>query len=65
MEDNHLENEAEYILDYIDKFNELFGNGLYRDAAYYAVASPRGVLRNIETIHRFKSKWIFFIGFQK
>jgi hypothetical protein len=54
IDDNHLEFEAEFILDYIDKFNELFENNLYRDAAYYAAASPRGVLRNIETLHRFK-----------
>jgi hypothetical protein len=54
--DNHLEYEAEFILDYIDKFNELFENGMYRDAAYYAAASVKGVLRNMETMYRFKGK---------
>jgi hypothetical protein len=51
-----VESEAEYILDYIDKFNEIFASGKYKDAAYFAAASPRNVLRNIETFYRFQSK---------
>jgi hypothetical protein len=50
-----MESEAELILDYIDRFNELFENGKYKEAAYFAAASPRNVLRNIETFQRFKS----------
>lgn len=56
-DDNMVESEAEYILDYIDRFNEIFANGKYKDAAYFAVASPRNVLRNIETFNRFQSKF--------
>ncbi len=56
MGEHLLESEAEFILDYIDKFNELFENGNYRQAAYFAAASPRGVLKNMETVHRFKGK---------
>ena len=52
-----LETEAEFILDYIDRFNDLFENGKYKEAAYFAAASPRNVLRNIETFQRFKSNY--------
>jgi hypothetical protein len=55
VDETSLESEAEYILDYIDKFNELFENGKYKEAAYFAAASPRSVLRTIETLYRFKS----------
>ncbi|CAF0963189.1 unnamed protein product [Brachionus calyciflorus] len=54
-DDLGLEQEAEMILDHIEKFNDLFENGKYIDAAYFAVASPKNILRNIETLYRFKS----------
>jgi Asp-tRNA(Asn)/Glu-tRNA(Gln) amidotransferase C subunit len=50
-----LEIEAETILDYIENFNDLFENGKIIEAAYYAAASPKNVLRDIETLYRFKS----------
>ena len=59
VEEGSTENEAEFILDYIEKFNELFETGKYKEAAYFAAASPRNVLRTIETLYRFKSKLIY------
>ena len=56
-DDGILENEAEIILDYIEKFNDLFENKKYVEAAYYAAASPRNILRNAETLFRFKGKY--------
>lgn len=57
MDELSMESEAEYILDYIEKFNELFENGKHKEAAYFAAASPKAVLRNIETLYRFKSRF--------
>ncbi|RNA35446.1 clathrin heavy chain linker domain-containing 1 [Brachionus plicatilis] len=54
-DDFGLEQEAEIILDHIEKFNDLFENGKYIDAAYFAVASPKNILSNIETLYRFKN----------
>jgi hypothetical protein len=51
-----LELEAELILDYIEKFNDLFDHDKIIEAAYFAAASPKNVLRDIETLYRFKSK---------
>lgn len=59
IDEGSTENEAEFILDYIDKFNELFETGKYKEAAYFAAASPRNVLRTIETLYRFKSNQVF------
>uniref|UniRef100_F6QV69 Translin-associated factor X-interacting protein 1 N-terminal domain-containing protein n=1 Tax=Ciona intestinalis TaxID=7719 RepID=F6QV69_CIOIN len=53
-DDPTKEKEAETILEYIDKFNELFADGLFNQAAVHAANSPRGVLRSIETMDRFK-----------
>ena len=55
-DDGVLEDEAELLLDYIEKFNDLFENKKYIEAAYFAAASPRNILRNAETLFRFKSK---------
>jgi hypothetical protein len=49
------EYEAEIILDYIERFNELFEHKKYEEAAYFASAGPKNILRNIETLYRFKS----------
>ncbi len=54
--DLNLENDAEYILEYLENFNDLFDSEKYMQAAYYAAASPRSILRNIETLYKFKSK---------
>uniref|UniRef100_A0A8D0GH82 Clathrin heavy chain linker domain-containing protein 1 n=1 Tax=Sphenodon punctatus TaxID=8508 RepID=A0A8D0GH82_SPHPU len=46
--------EAEDLLEYIERFNELFSRGKYEYAAIYAANCPRGILRNIETMKKFK-----------
>jgi hypothetical protein len=48
------DDDSQLILDYIERFNDLFENQKYAEAAFYAVASPKNILRNIETIYRFK-----------
>ncbi|XP_044148279.1 clathrin heavy chain linker domain-containing protein 1 [Bufo gargarizans] len=47
--------EAEALLEYVERFNELFVNGQYKTAAAYAAHSPRGILRNMETMERFRA----------
>ncbi|XP_038607468.1 clathrin heavy chain linker domain-containing protein 1, partial [Tachyglossus aculeatus] len=46
--------EAEDLLDYIERFHELFSQGQYEVAALFAINSPRGILRNIEIMNIFK-----------
>ncbi|XP_072491645.1 clathrin heavy chain linker domain-containing protein 1 isoform X3 [Notamacropus eugenii] len=53
-EDPNKAKEAEVLLDYIERFNELFVNGEYESAAVFAVNSPRGILRNVGTMKKFK-----------
>ena len=55
-EDPAREREAELMLDYIEKFNELMEDHLYEDAAKHAANSPKGILRNRETLQRFKGQ---------
>ncbi|XP_056423742.1 clathrin heavy chain linker domain-containing protein 1 isoform X3 [Hyla sarda] len=47
--------EAEALLEYVERFNELFVNGQYKAAAVCAAHSPRGILRNMETMERFRA----------
>ncbi|XP_073410008.1 clathrin heavy chain linker domain-containing protein 1 [Dendrobates tinctorius] len=47
--------EAESLLEYVERFNELFVHGQYKAAAVYAAHSPRGILRNTETMERFRA----------
>ncbi|XP_040207595.1 clathrin heavy chain linker domain-containing protein 1 [Rana temporaria] len=47
--------EAESLLEYVERFNELLVSGQYKAAAIYAAHSPRGILRNTETMERFKA----------
>ncbi|KAM9061860.1 clathrin heavy chain linker domain-containing protein 1 isoform X1 [Sarcophilus harrisii] len=54
-EDPSKAKEAEVLLDYIERFNELFVNGDYESAAIFAVNSPRGILRNMGTMKKFKA----------
>jgi len=53
-DDPTKEKEAEMILEYIEKFNELFEDGRYEEAAIHAANSPKGILRTMETMSRFK-----------
>ena len=57
-DDPTKEREAEMILEYIEKFNELFEEGRYEEAAIHAANSPKGILRTMETMSRFKGNWI-------
>ncbi|ETE74112.1 putative protein C2orf63-like protein, partial [Ophiophagus hannah] len=47
--------EAEDLIEYIERFNELFSRGQYEAAATYAANCPRGILRNEETMEKFKA----------
>ena len=48
--------ESDVILRCIKRFNELMATGQYEAAAIHAATSPRAVLRNMNTLHRFKCK---------
>nr|XP_039249295.1 clathrin heavy chain linker domain-containing protein 1-like isoform X1 [Styela clava] len=61
-DDPSREKEAEMILEYIEKFNELFYDGEYANAATHAAISPRGVLRAMGTFLRFKEVSINYVG---
>lgn len=50
------EQESEMMLDYIEKFNELFEDGLYEEAAVHASNSPKGILRTQATLAKFRGK---------
>ncbi|XP_053565317.1 clathrin heavy chain linker domain-containing protein 1 [Bombina bombina] len=47
--------EAESLLEYVERFNELFVSGDYKAAAIFAANSPRGILRNLDTMERFRA----------
>ncbi|XP_064599978.1 clathrin heavy chain linker domain-containing protein 1-like [Liolophura sinensis] len=53
-DDPSREKEAEMMLDYIEKFNELFEDGKYEEAAVHAANSPKGILRTPATLLKFK-----------
>ncbi|EDO43489.1 predicted protein [Nematostella vectensis] len=46
--------EAERLIEYCDHFNSLFDFGQFEAAAIHAANSPYGILRNYETLIRFK-----------
>ncbi|XP_015744203.1 clathrin heavy chain linker domain-containing protein 1 [Python bivittatus] len=47
--------EAEDLIEYIERFNELFSRCQYEAAATYAANCPRGILRNEETMEKFRA----------
>ncbi|XP_058020908.1 clathrin heavy chain linker domain-containing protein 1 isoform X2 [Ahaetulla prasina] len=47
--------EAEDLIEFIERFNELFSRGQYEAAATYAANCPRGILRNEETMEKFRA----------
>jgi hypothetical protein len=55
-DDPSKEKEAELILDYIDMFNALFDDEKYEAAAIHAANSPRGILRTMDTLNKFKGQ---------
>ncbi|XP_031164251.1 clathrin heavy chain linker domain-containing protein 1 isoform X1 [Sander lucioperca] len=46
--------ESKLLEDYLDRFIELFDSAQYEEAALLAARSPRGVLRNLDTMEMFK-----------
>uniref|UniRef100_A0AAY4BA16 Clathrin heavy chain linker domain-containing protein 1 n=1 Tax=Denticeps clupeoides TaxID=299321 RepID=A0AAY4BA16_9TELE len=48
-------NESKLIDNYIKRLTDLFEGGEYEAAAFHAAKSPHGVLRNMETVERFKA----------
>ncbi|KAF7252830.1 Clathrin heavy chain linker domain-containing protein 1 [Varanus komodoensis] len=47
--------EAEDLIEYIERFNELFSRGQYEAAAIYAANCPRGILCNEEALEKFRA----------
>ncbi|XP_035256933.1 clathrin heavy chain linker domain-containing protein 1-like isoform X2 [Anguilla anguilla] len=55
-EDDPSEDEESKLLsDYVERFTQLFEGGEYQAAALHAARAPRGILRNMETMDRFKA----------
>nr|XP_006638533.2 PREDICTED: clathrin heavy chain linker domain-containing protein 1 isoform X1 [Lepisosteus oculatus] len=50
---------SELLVDYIERFIELFEAGKYEAAAFHAAKSPYGVLRNMETMEKFKAVSVY------
>ncbi|XP_054456700.1 clathrin heavy chain linker domain-containing protein 1-like [Anoplopoma fimbria] len=46
--------ESKLLSDYLNRFIELFDSAQYEEAALLAARSPRGVLRNLDTMEMFK-----------
>ncbi|XP_029306375.1 clathrin heavy chain linker domain-containing protein 1-like isoform X2 [Cottoperca gobio] len=46
--------ESKHLADHLDRFIELFDSAQYEDAAFLAARSPRGVLRNLDTMEMFQ-----------
>ncbi|XP_055018431.1 clathrin heavy chain linker domain-containing protein 1 [Boleophthalmus pectinirostris] len=47
--------ESEYLTEYLNRFVDLFDSAQYKEAALQAAHSPRGLLRNLHTVHMFKA----------
>ncbi|CAH3115267.1 unnamed protein product, partial [Porites lobata] len=54
LSDPAKDREAEFILEYIENFFELFEEGKVEEAVLHAAHSPKGVLRTMETLKQFK-----------
>ena len=61
-DDPSKEKEAEMMLEYIEKFNELLEDKAYEEAAVHAANSPKGILRTPETLVRFKGNKVDFLS---
>uniref|UniRef100_UPI00398E90B7 clathrin heavy chain linker domain-containing protein 1-like isoform X2 n=1 Tax=Pristiophorus japonicus TaxID=55135 RepID=UPI00398E90B7 len=48
-------NEAVYLLEYVERFNELFEDKQYKAAAIHVANCPRGILHNKEVMEKFKA----------
>ena len=58
-DDPAKEKEAEIMLEYIEKFTELMEDEKYEEAAVHAANSPKGILRTVETMQKFKGRCYF------
>ncbi|KAK6180919.1 hypothetical protein SNE40_008884 [Patella caerulea] len=61
-DDPNKEKEAEMMLEYIEKFNELFEDGKFEEAAIHAANSPKGILRTQATLSKFRDVKLWFNG---
>jgi hypothetical protein len=50
------EQEQEEMVEYMDKFEQLFAQGCYEEAAIVAATSPQDILRTAQTFERFKEQ---------
>ncbi len=48
--------KAGILLDHIEIFMDMMERGNYKEVSYVAACSPKGVLRNMETLLKFKGK---------
>lgn len=55
-EDNVGEQEQEEMVEYMEKFEQLFTSGCYEEAAIVAATSPQDILRTAQTFERFKEQ---------
>ena len=53
-DDPAKENESELVLEYIEKFSQLLEEQKYEEAAIHAANSHNEILRNMETMNKFK-----------
>ncbi|XP_029449310.1 clathrin heavy chain linker domain-containing protein 1 [Rhinatrema bivittatum] len=54
-DDPNIMKEGAILLQCIERFNELFESGQYKTAAIFAANCPRGILRNVTTMNKFKA----------
>lgn len=64
-DDPNKEKEAELMLEYIEKFNELFEDGLFEEAAVHAANSPKGILRTQATLAKFRGEKCFLLWMRR
>ncbi|KAL8601613.1 hypothetical protein ACOMHN_003879 [Nucella lapillus] len=61
-DDPNKEKEAEMMLEYIEKFNELFEDNKFEEAAIHAANSPKGILRTQATLAKFRDVKVRYHG---
>ena len=62
-DDPNKEKEAEMMLEYIEKFNELFEDNKFEEAAIHAANSPKGILRSQATLAKFRGNAFSLLDF--
>ncbi|CAH3046756.1 unnamed protein product, partial [Pocillopora meandrina] len=61
-DDPTKDQEAEFVLEYIENFFEVYEEGKIEDAVMLAAHSPKGVLRSMETLAKFEEYDATHIG---